>query len=249
MRLTADVIARSPAFTNCLKQQELDLRGNKIPFIENLGATQDEYDAIDLSDNDIGKLENFPLLKRLRQLFVSNNRITRVAPNLSKVLPVLETLVLINNRIAKLADLSPLRDLQTVRMLALLDNPVAKEPNYRLYVIYLLPNLRFLDFKRIRIAEKREARKIFGGGNAKDKSKTFDPSAELAKPSAEALQAIRDAIQAASSMEEIQRLEHALASGSQSAIDAVLKSVGGAKGKQEEDGANNNGMEGVEATS
>ena len=88
MRLTADLILRSPTFENCLKQRELDLRGtlfgiaagscsklevklfagNKIPFIENLGATHDEYEALDLSDNEIGKLDNFPLLKVGEQL-------------------------------------------------------------------------------------------------------------------------------------------------------------------------------------
>ena len=39
-RLTSDLIGRSLAFVNCLKQVELDLRGNKIPEIENLGVTE-----------------------------------------------------------------------------------------------------------------------------------------------------------------------------------------------------------------
>ena len=49
MRLTADMIARSPAFINPVKDRELDLRGNKIAVIENLAATQDQFDSIDLS--------------------------------------------------------------------------------------------------------------------------------------------------------------------------------------------------------
>lgn len=33
---------------------------------------------IDLSDNEITKLEGFPLLKRLHTLFLNNNRINRI---------------------------------------------------------------------------------------------------------------------------------------------------------------------------
>ena len=57
MRLNADMISRSPAFFNAMKDRELDLRGNKIAVIENLAATQDQFDTIDLSDNEIRKLE------------------------------------------------------------------------------------------------------------------------------------------------------------------------------------------------
>ena len=67
MRLTADVIARSPAFLNALKDRELDLRGNKISVIENLAATQDQFDSIDLSDNEILKVECMAHLPRLSQ--------------------------------------------------------------------------------------------------------------------------------------------------------------------------------------
>ena len=49
--------------------------GFKIPVIENLGATLDQFDTIDFSDNDIHKLGGFPLLKRLKHLLLNNNRI------------------------------------------------------------------------------------------------------------------------------------------------------------------------------
>ncbi len=38
------------AFINPVKERELDLRGLKIPLIENLGVTQDQFDSIDLCD-------------------------------------------------------------------------------------------------------------------------------------------------------------------------------------------------------
>nr|GFC70999.1 U2 small nuclear ribonucleoprotein A' [Tanacetum cinerariifolium] len=40
VRLNADLIWKSPHFFNALRERELDLRGNKIPVIENLGATE-----------------------------------------------------------------------------------------------------------------------------------------------------------------------------------------------------------------
>ena len=44
-------------------------------MIENLGATLDQFDSIDLSDNDIRKLDGFPFLKRLRTLILNHNPI------------------------------------------------------------------------------------------------------------------------------------------------------------------------------
>jgi len=139
-RLTADLILRSPSYLNPLKEREIDLRGNKIAVIENLGATQDQYDCLDLSDNEISKLENFPLLNRLRTLLASNNQINRVV-SLGESLPHLETLVLNNNKMTNLSDLDSIADLPNLRTLSLIDNIVTKKQHYRLYIIHKLPKL------------------------------------------------------------------------------------------------------------
>lgn len=47
-----------------------------------LRCLQDQFDTIDLSDNEIVKLENMPLLNRLGTLIINNNRITRINPNI-----------------------------------------------------------------------------------------------------------------------------------------------------------------------
>jgi len=36
---------------------------------------QDQFDTVDFSDNDIRKLDGFPLLKRLKTMLLNNNRI------------------------------------------------------------------------------------------------------------------------------------------------------------------------------
>lgn len=40
-----------------------------------MGATLDQFDTIDLSDNDLRKLDGFPHLPRLKCLLLNNNRI------------------------------------------------------------------------------------------------------------------------------------------------------------------------------
>jgi U2 small nuclear ribonucleoprotein A' len=46
MKITADLICRAGQFLNALKERELDLRGYKVPAIENLGATQVSWIAV-----------------------------------------------------------------------------------------------------------------------------------------------------------------------------------------------------------
>lgn len=53
-----------------------------VSFEFGAAAVQDQFDSIDLSDNEIVKLENFPYLNRLGTLIVNNNRITRINPNI-----------------------------------------------------------------------------------------------------------------------------------------------------------------------
>eukprot|EP01033_Poteriospumella_lacustris_P020198 gene20198-14759_t len=60
VRLTADVLLRAENYLNAYDGREVSLRGLKAPAIENLSVLQDQYDVIDLSDNDIKKLDNFP---------------------------------------------------------------------------------------------------------------------------------------------------------------------------------------------
>ena len=78
--------------------------GNKIAVIENLAATQDQFDVIDLSDNEIKKVECMAVLKRLNTLLLHNNRVTRISESLGKTLPNLTALVLTNNLLSTLTE-------------------------------------------------------------------------------------------------------------------------------------------------
>lgn len=130
-------------------------------------SEQDCYDCIDLSDNEIAKLQNYSLLRRyfqkqkrptllpslipgnrLKTLNLCNNRISKIQ-NIGDSLPNIENIVLVNNKISDLRELENLIDCKSLVRLYLNGNPVACMPNYRLYAIFLIPSLRVLDFQKI----------------------------------------------------------------------------------------------------
>lgn len=75
VKLTIDLVEGAMQYTNPLRDRELDLRGYKVPAIENLGSTLDQFDTIDFTDNEIRKLDGFPLLQRLKSLIMTGNKV------------------------------------------------------------------------------------------------------------------------------------------------------------------------------
>ncbi|XP_051575423.1 U2 small nuclear ribonucleoprotein A'-like [Myxocyprinus asiaticus] len=225
VKLTAELIEQAAQYTNPVRDRELELRGYKIPVLENLGATLDQFDTIDFSDNEIRKLDGFPLLKRLKTLMMNNNRICRIGENLEQSLPNLKELVLTSNNIQELGDLDPLATVKSLTLLSLLRNPVTNKKHYRLYVINKLPQIHVLDFQKVKLKERQEAEKMFKGKRgaqlAKDiakRTKTFTPGAGLQPeknmgPSAADIEAIKNAIANATSLAEVERLKGLLQSG------------------------------------
>ena len=70
---------------NPLLEREVYLRGYQIPAIENMGVLEDKFDSIDLSDNEIRKLDNFQKMARLTTLLLSNNYISIIAAMLGNL--------------------------------------------------------------------------------------------------------------------------------------------------------------------
>ncbi|XP_064624732.1 U2 small nuclear ribonucleoprotein A'-like [Lineus longissimus] len=227
VKLTPELIEQSAQFTNPVRDRELDLRGYKIPVIENLGATLDQFDTIDFTDNDIRKLDGFPLLKRLKSLLLSNNRIVRIAEGLDECIPNLEEVVLTNNNLQELGDLDNLTPLKNLKSLSLLRNPVTMKKHYRLYVVHKLPQVRLLDFRKVRLREREAAAQMFKGKRGQQlareigkRAKTFVPGAGIPEkkqqptgPTKEEVDAIKAAIANASTLEEVEKLNMMLRSG------------------------------------
>lgn len=228
-RLTAELILRSPQSMNCIGLYHLDLRGNRIGAIENLGATQNQFDSIDLSDNTVVRLEGFPKLPRLKMVLLCNNRIASIAPGLHEQIPALDTLILTNNKLERLSDIDALASFKNLKRLSFLENPVSKNRDFRLYVIFKLPSVKVLDFRKVRDAEREAARKkymdmtseelrhaseqrpvtVVTNSNGADGAEVGQPSA----PTKEQLTAIQAAIANATTLEEVHRLEAALKAG------------------------------------
>jgi len=237
VKLSPDLILGAAQSLNPCRERELDLRGYKIPLIEHLGATLDQFDVIDFSDNELRKMDNFPFLPRMKGLLLNNNRICRFGEQLEESLPQLNTLILTNNNIQELADLETLSSVKTLTMLSLLHNPVVAKTNYRLFTIHKFPTLRVLDFRKVKQSERESAKKLFKSRAGKDQLKeikkraqTFLPGEPLdgdqkngkngrrAATNASGLtpaqvRSIKTAIAQAGTLEEIERLNQILRAG------------------------------------
>ncbi|GFE53821.1 small nuclear ribonucleoprotein polypeptide A [Babesia ovis] len=161
MELKLEHIAQGRQSLSPGGDRTISMRDLRVTAIANLGATRDSYDCIDLSNNEIRKLENFPLLPRLRTLVVAGNRISKISKDLALSVPNLTSIVLTGNNITHLRDLSPLFDLTKLERLSLLDNPVTAVPNFRNYVIFRLPLLRFFNFCKVTQKERELAASFF----------------------------------------------------------------------------------------
>uniref|UniRef100_A0A0K8TN34 Probable U2 small nuclear ribonucleoprotein A' n=1 Tax=Tabanus bromius TaxID=304241 RepID=A0A0K8TN34_TABBR len=227
VKLTPDLINQSMQYINPCRDRELDLRGYKIPQIENMGATLDQFDTIDFSDNDLRKLDGFPFLPRLKCLLLNNNRIVRIDDFLHEALPNLETVILTGNNLQELCDLEPLTHLKKLETLCLLVNPVSTKPYYREFIAYKFPHLRLLDFRKLKQKEKKEAQEFFRSKKGKDvlkeiakKSKSSsvvstaaDAKGKVIRANSAELAKIKEAIKNASSLQEVERLTRILQSG------------------------------------
>lgn len=75
----------------------------------------------------------------------------RIGDNLHETIPNLETLVLTNNMIQDLAEIDNLCELKELKHLSLLFNPISTKEHYRPYIIFRLPQLKVLDFRKIKL--------------------------------------------------------------------------------------------------
>lgn len=245
MKLTPELIQAVPSSLNPNKERQLDLRGYKIPAIENLGITKDQHDAIDLTDNSVTVLGNIPLLRRLQTLLLANNRIASISTSLHLSVPNLTTLVLTNNNISELGDLEPLKALKNIKYLSLLGNPVREKKWYREWLAWRIPGLRVLDFQRIRDKERQTAASLFltadgletqlattlsttvsshsanAPVNADEPKPAVAPGKAGRLMSKEDAAKVKAAIAKATSVDEIRRLERQLKEGYLPSLDSV----------------------------
>ncbi|XP_064532018.1 leucine-rich repeat-containing protein 72 [Pseudopipra pipra] len=110
-----------------------------------------------LNNNKIQDL-NF-LIKNycLTELYLNNNELTDISGAL-KHLCSLQILFLHNNELKKLGKtVKELKGMISLHTLNLFQNPLAYDPDYRLYVIYILPSVQLLDRKLVTQRERESA--------------------------------------------------------------------------------------------
>ena len=231
MRFTADLAVHAAQRMNPLGEREVILRGYKIAVIENTGTLKDQFDVIDLSDNEITRVGNFAPARRLTTLLLHNNRVATIDDNLGDQLPSLETLMLCHNRLESLTQLAGLKKCSKLQHLSCIGNPIKRLEHYRSFLIATVPSLKTLDFKKIKAAEREKASQLFpeDGESTADLtlvSATADaaqpppppprsgaPPAALANLTAEQKAAIRRAVANASTPAEVDALERQLRAG------------------------------------
>jgi U2 small nuclear ribonucleoprotein A' len=140
MRLSANVLQSAEQRTNPLGEREILLRSLAIPSIEHLAVTRDQFDVIDLSNNHLSRLENFPKLERLNCLYLGGNGIDCVdGTNLKRNLPCLRTLILTGNGIRGWNVIGDLGSgCPKLEFLSLVGNPVTSKscsPSHSFFVV------------------------------------------------------------------------------------------------------------------
>ncbi|CAO1634898.1 unnamed protein product [Sympodiomycopsis kandeliae] len=238
MKLTPELITAVGSSLNTLKDREIELRGHKIPAIENLGVTRDQVDTLDLTDNDIMTLANFPHLDRLAHLLLSNNLISRIDPRLAFSIPRLTTLVLTNNQLSSFHQLNALSRFPLLEYVTLIGNPIARENYYREFVVWKCKSIRVLDFKRVKAKERELAKSLMETSDGRPSSLAHSLSSSSSssdkehtsnRTAAEAIaqnqgaagrlmtkeerKKLAQAIENSDSLEEIRRLEERLRLG------------------------------------
>ncbi|ANZ77374.1 BA75_05045T0 [Komagataella pastoris] len=166
MKLTPDVVQNASIYTDPEKQRVLMLRNKNIFMIENLGVLNNNnstiIEAMDFTGNDIRHLGNIPYSPRLKTILIAKNSVRSIQSNFVQNVPNVESIVLIDNKIKSLTSLEPLVQAKRLKNLYLMGNPVTSHKYYRLWVIWRLPSLKVLDFKKIKDKERTQASELFG---------------------------------------------------------------------------------------
>ncbi|XP_065388372.1 dynein regulatory complex subunit 3 isoform X4 [Macaca fascicularis] len=106
-----------------------------------------QLDFRNLSFNNIETIEGLDTLVNLEDLSLFNNRISKI--DSLDALVKLQVLSLGNNQIDNMMNIVYLRRFQCLRTLSLSGNPISEAEDYKMFICAYLPDLVYLDFRRI----------------------------------------------------------------------------------------------------
>ncbi|XP_040147343.2 leucine-rich repeat and guanylate kinase domain-containing protein isoform X1 [Ictidomys tridecemlineatus] len=137
----------------CSSLTHLSLSNNRIMTISGLNSLP--IKILCLSNNCIETITGLENLKALQNLDLSHNQICSLQGLENHDL--LEVINLEDNKIAELNEIEYIENLPILRILNLLRNPIQENPDYWLFVIFMLLRLTELDQKKIKVEEKVSA--------------------------------------------------------------------------------------------
>lgn len=225
MKLTQLLITEAPSFISPINSRTLSLRSLNLESLDAIHILEstDIYSTIDLSKNALSYIDKFPKLLRLENLLLGNNNIRSVA-GLENLIN-LQNLSITYNEILYLSQLEELKTLKSLSSLYLNGNPVTKNKYYRLWCIWRFPTLRVLDFQSVKEIERKQATEMFSndpelvnsilsiGGNSTNIQFGDSEPSTTTKLTQEERDRLEQQLEAADSLEEIQRLEEILTRG------------------------------------
>uniref|UniRef100_A0A2K6EUG8 Dynein regulatory complex subunit 3 n=1 Tax=Propithecus coquereli TaxID=379532 RepID=A0A2K6EUG8_PROCO len=153
--LFKDVLSLQLDFQNILRidnlwqfenLRKLQLDNNIIERIEGL-ENLTHLVWLDLSFNNIEAIEGLDTLVNLEDLSLFSNRISKI--DALDALVKLQVLSLGNNQISNMMNIIYLRQFKYLRTLSLSGNPISEAEDYKMFICAYLPDLVYLDFRRI----------------------------------------------------------------------------------------------------
>uniref|UniRef100_A0A452UDP6 Leucine-rich repeat-containing protein 9 n=1 Tax=Ursus maritimus TaxID=29073 RepID=A0A452UDP6_URSMA len=156
-------LTKMEGLESCVNLEELTLDGNCISKIEGISKLT-KLTRLSINNNLLTGLEKhtFDNLLHLHSLSLENNRITSLS-GLQKAFTLLE-LYISNNYIALNQEIYNLKGLCNLVILDMYGNIIVwNQENYRLFVIFHLPELKALDGISIEPSETECAKDLFGG--------------------------------------------------------------------------------------
>lgn len=151
--------------------------------------------------NRLSRIENLESNFRIKEVYIQDNRLVSLAG--IKSFKFLQVLMASGNQLRNLEkQLALLSRFAFLKKLDLFDNPVAEEPDYRLRLIYHVPQVQILDQSSVKGPERLKADEVVPNMDSVTASKNEKP-----KPKAENSSLLeRECIEAAQNIKEQRRL-------------------------------------------
>jgi Leucine-rich repeat (LRR) protein len=172
-------VASEPFTYNCSTLKALILNNNRIKSLPNIKFT--ELNTLVVSHNELTNIDMIAKCENLRKISAANNQIRQLPDGIKFCLSLeelrlghnkltslpnsisfnvnLKILNLSHNLISSFDEIKKLSMCKKMKDLALNDNPISKNENYREHILQILPQLEVLDGEPIKEKQKKKVKR------------------------------------------------------------------------------------------